>query len=219
MEVYGQLLALYMKHVRRMLSCRVELEIHRWVDVCVTFMEGVFGVSKFSARGKSSLLCTLWFLVNCYHGSRATSTPSYKSIVFRWSVFHQKPFQPEVSVCLCEWEREWMRFGASCVRRKKKPQPFMERCIHRVLFLFIRHVGTMLCVNIFTYSVAVCVLQAYSSQFVALIMFALLMCSDRISMQPRRREIIQGLKVLPGKHRVSHSVSVCLLDTHIVRGD
>lgn len=42
-------------------------------------------------------------------------------------------------------------------------------------------------------------LQAYTSQFVALIMFALLMCDDRISMQPRRREIIQGLRVLPGK--------------------
>uniref|UniRef100_A0A8C1U647 glutamine--fructose-6-phosphate transaminase (isomerizing) n=1 Tax=Cyprinus carpio TaxID=7962 RepID=A0A8C1U647_CYPCA len=39
--------------------------------------------------------------------------------------------------------------------------------------------------------------KAYTSQFVALIMFALLMCDDRISMQPRRREIIQGLKVLP----------------------
>ncbi|CAF90172.1 unnamed protein product, partial [Tetraodon nigroviridis] len=38
---------------------------------------------------------------------------------------------------------------------------------------------------------------AYTSQFVALIMFALLMCDDKISMQPRRREIIQGLKVLP----------------------
>lgn len=43
------------------------------------------------------------------------------------------------------------------------------------------------------------VLQAYTSQFVALIMFALLMCDDRISMQPRRREIIQGLRVLPGR--------------------
>lgn len=43
-------------------------------------------------------------------------------------------------------------------------------------------------------------LQAYTSQFVALIMFALLMCDDRISMQPRRREIIQGLRVLPGKY-------------------
>lgn len=135
MEVYGQLLALYMKHVRRMLSCRVELEIHRWVDVCVTFMEGVFGVSKFSARGKSSLLCTLWFLVNCYHGSRATSTPSYKSIVFRWSVFHQKPFQPEVSVCLCEWEREWMRFGASCVRRKKTPAIYGKMYSQSVVFV------------------------------------------------------------------------------------
>uniref|UniRef100_A0A8C1T983 glutamine--fructose-6-phosphate transaminase (isomerizing) n=1 Tax=Cyprinus carpio TaxID=7962 RepID=A0A8C1T983_CYPCA len=39
--------------------------------------------------------------------------------------------------------------------------------------------------------------KAYTSQFVALIMFALLMCDDRISVQPRRREIIQGLKVLP----------------------
>ncbi|KAK5910304.1 hypothetical protein CesoFtcFv8_004150 [Champsocephalus esox] len=39
--------------------------------------------------------------------------------------------------------------------------------------------------------------KAYTSQFVALIMFALLMSDDRISMQPRRREIIQGLRVLP----------------------
>uniref|UniRef100_A0A674F070 glutamine--fructose-6-phosphate transaminase (isomerizing) n=1 Tax=Salmo trutta TaxID=8032 RepID=A0A674F070_SALTR len=39
--------------------------------------------------------------------------------------------------------------------------------------------------------------KAYTSQFVALIMFALLMCDDRISMQPRRCEIIQGLRVLP----------------------
>lgn len=48
-------------------------------------------------------------------------------------------------------------------------------------------------------------LQAYTSQFVALIMFALLMCDDKISMQPRRREIIQGLKVLPGKSGHQHS--------------
>lgn len=47
-------------------------------------------------------------------------------------------------------------------------------------------------------------LQAYTSQFVALIMFALLMCDDKISMQPRRREIIQGLKVLPGKSSHQH---------------
>jgi len=54
-----------------------------------------------------------------------------------------------------------------------------------------------------------CLLQAYTSQFVALIMFALLMCDDRISVQPRRREIIQGLKVLPGK--LKHScVCVCV---------
>ncbi|CAN9515856.1 unnamed protein product [Ophioblennius macclurei] len=39
--------------------------------------------------------------------------------------------------------------------------------------------------------------KAYTSQFVALIMFALMMCDDKISMQARREEIIQGLKVLP----------------------
>ncbi|XP_068616905.1 glutamine--fructose-6-phosphate aminotransferase [isomerizing] 1 [Brachionichthys hirsutus] len=39
--------------------------------------------------------------------------------------------------------------------------------------------------------------KAYSSQFVALVMFALLISTDRISMQARRFEIIQGLKVLP----------------------
>ncbi|KAM8974277.1 glutamine--fructose-6-phosphate aminotransferase [isomerizing] 1 isoform 2-T2 [Pelodytes ibericus] len=39
--------------------------------------------------------------------------------------------------------------------------------------------------------------KAYTSQFVSLVMFALLVCDDRISMQERRREIMQGLKVLP----------------------
>jgi glucosamine--fructose-6-phosphate aminotransferase (isomerizing) len=39
--------------------------------------------------------------------------------------------------------------------------------------------------------------KAYTSQFVALVMFGLMMCDDRISMQKRRHEIIQGLKKLP----------------------
>ncbi|KAI3351813.1 hypothetical protein L3Q82_020646, partial [Scortum barcoo] len=39
--------------------------------------------------------------------------------------------------------------------------------------------------------------KAYTSQFVALIMFALMMSEDRLSLQPRRLEIINGLKVLP----------------------
>ena len=34
-------------------------------------------------------------------------------------------------------------------------------------------------------------------------MFGLMMCDDRISMQERRKEIIQGLKILPGrKHEI-----------------
>lgn len=40
--------------------------------------------------------------------------------------------------------------------------------------------------------------QAYTSQFIALVMFGLMMCEDRISMQKRRQEIIAGLKRLPG---------------------
>ncbi|XP_023229517.1 glutamine--fructose-6-phosphate aminotransferase [isomerizing] 2-like [Centruroides sculpturatus] len=40
--------------------------------------------------------------------------------------------------------------------------------------------------------------KAYTSQFISLVMFSLVMCEDRISMHPRRAEIIQGLKKLPG---------------------
>lgn len=39
--------------------------------------------------------------------------------------------------------------------------------------------------------------KAYTSQFISLVMFALVMCEDRISMQGRRNDIIQGLKNLP----------------------
>ncbi|KAK7111390.1 glutamine--fructose-6-phosphate aminotransferase [isomerizing] 2-like isoform X1 [Littorina saxatilis] len=39
--------------------------------------------------------------------------------------------------------------------------------------------------------------KAYTSQFISLVMFGLMFCEDRISMQERRREIIQGLKNMP----------------------
>uniref|UniRef100_A0A3B3QCC8 glutamine--fructose-6-phosphate transaminase (isomerizing) n=1 Tax=Paramormyrops kingsleyae TaxID=1676925 RepID=A0A3B3QCC8_9TELE len=39
--------------------------------------------------------------------------------------------------------------------------------------------------------------KAYTSQFVALIMFGLMMSEDRISLQKRRLEIINGLRILP----------------------
>jgi len=39
--------------------------------------------------------------------------------------------------------------------------------------------------------------KAYTSQILSLTMFALVMCEDRISLQARRSEIIQGLKDLP----------------------
>ncbi|KAK7506555.1 hypothetical protein BaRGS_00002030, partial [Batillaria attramentaria] len=41
--------------------------------------------------------------------------------------------------------------------------------------------------------------KAYTSQFIALVLFGLMFCEDRISMQARRREIIQGLKQLPAQ--------------------
>ncbi|VDP36052.1 unnamed protein product [Soboliphyme baturini] len=43
--------------------------------------------------------------------------------------------------------------------------------------------------------------KAYTSQIITLVMFALVMSEDRISMQPRRVEIIQALKKLPGQIR------------------
>ncbi len=39
--------------------------------------------------------------------------------------------------------------------------------------------------------------KAYTSQILSLTMFALVMSEDRISFQPRRRAIIEGLKRLP----------------------
>uniref|UniRef100_A0A671WP15 glutamine--fructose-6-phosphate transaminase (isomerizing) n=1 Tax=Sparus aurata TaxID=8175 RepID=A0A671WP15_SPAAU len=39
--------------------------------------------------------------------------------------------------------------------------------------------------------------KAYTSQFVALIMFALMLSEDRLSLQPRRLEIINSLRMLP----------------------
>ena len=39
--------------------------------------------------------------------------------------------------------------------------------------------------------------KAYTSQILSLMLFALVMSEDRISFQPRRRAIIEGLKQLP----------------------
>lgn len=43
--------------------------------------------------------------------------------------------------------------------------------------------------------------KAYTSQYISLVMFALVMCQDRISMKERRTEIIQGMKKLPEQIR------------------
>ncbi|KAG0653442.1 glutamine--fructose-6-phosphate transaminase (isomerizing), partial [Monosporozyma unispora] len=41
--------------------------------------------------------------------------------------------------------------------------------------------------------------KAYTSQYIALVMFALSLSDDRVSKQKRRGEIIQGLKLIPGQ--------------------
>ena len=42
--------------------------------------------------------------------------------------------------------------------------------------------------------------QAYTSQIIALVMFVLMVSEDLVSMQPRRKQIIDGLKQLPGTY-------------------
>lgn len=41
-------------------------------------------------------------------------------------------------------------------------------------------------------------IQAYTSQIIAMVMFALVLSADRISLQERRKEIIEALSRLPG---------------------
>eukprot|EP00092_Neocalanus_flemingeri_P027786 GFUD01030162.1.p1 GENE.GFUD01030162.1~~GFUD01030162.1.p1 ORF type:complete len:683 (+),score=142.50 GFUD01030162.1:58-2106(+) len=55
--------------------------------------------------------------------------------------------------------------------------------------------------------------KAYTSQFIALVMFALVMSEDRISLQPRRSEIIAGLRDLPNniKQVLDQDHKVCEL--------
>ena len=49
-------------------------------------------------------------------------------------------------------------------------------------------------------------LQAYTSQILAIVMFALKMSEDRLSMLPRRKEIIDGLKCLHGEYEISAAI-------------
>ena len=53
--------------------------------------------------------------------------------------------------------------------------------------------------------------QAYTSQFVSLVMFGLMMCDDKFSMQERRRQIIQGLKKLPGQQEPGKLILYCII--------
>lgn len=53
--------------------------------------------------------------------------------------------------------------------------------------------------------------KAYTSQFISLVMFALMMCEDRISIQPRRCEIIQGLKHLESQIKEVLKTDDCVL--------
>lgn len=58
--------------------------------------------------------------------------------------------------------------------------------------------------------------QAYTSQFISLVMFGLMMSEDRLSLQNRRHEIIRGLKALPGKCHNSCPVSSFWADSELI---
>ena len=59
------------------------------------------------------------------------------------------------------------------------------------------------------------IIQAYTSQYTALVMFGLMMSEDRVSIQPRRREIIDGLGKMPGEtHSHTHTLSLSVTHTH-----
>lgn len=47
--------------------------------------------------------------------------------------------------------------------------------------------------------------KAYTSQFLSLVMFALMMCEDKISMQPRRSEV-RDWNIFPEKKRTASRV-------------
>ncbi|XP_064393966.1 glutamine--fructose-6-phosphate aminotransferase [isomerizing] 2-like [Halichondria panicea] len=54
--------------------------------------------------------------------------------------------------------------------------------------------------------------KAYTSQFIALVMFALVMSEDRVSMQPRRRQIMDCLKIIPDLIRETLSLDSKISD-------
>lgn len=76
------------------------------------------------------------------------------------------------------WENE----GGQEAEREPRDLPLLHSCP--------MHSGPLA-------SAAICP-QAYTSQFISLVMFGLMMSEDRISLQDRRREIIHGLQSLPG---------------------
>jgi len=66
----------------------------------------------------------------------------------------------------------------------------------------------MLSVSFNVFIIVVSWTQAYTSQFIALVLFGLMMCEDKLSMIPRRLDIIKGLKNLPGLQTISRPCSL-----------
>lgn len=59
--------------------------------------------------------------------------------------------------------------------------------------------------------------KAYTSQFLALVMFGVMMAEDRISKQDRVRDIIQSLKIFPGnaEHQNFTYLNKCIMSLEL----
>ena len=59
--------------------------------------------------------------------------------------------------------------------------------------------------------------KAYTSQFISLVMFAVMMAEDRISKQDRIKEIVQGMKDLPGLLFVYKNVLINIYEVWLLQ--
>jgi len=96
-------------------------------------------------------------------------------------------------------------------------EPWHCTCIMKFTTIY-NIISTVLHSRLSSTSSVVFWLQAYTSQFLALTMFALMMSEDRISMQQRRKEIVEGMKQLPGEFmvwncKIKHFGLCCLKKT------
>ena len=132
----------------------------------------------------------------CYRVSAGTGQPGVSILWLGEIESLVCNFYLSVAACTLVWSDPFLRYT-----RIKRPTNKQARTHWFVTYWWnicdwIRMSEVAECLTSLTISVW---LQAYTSQFISLVMIGLMFCEDRISMQERRREIIQGLRALPGE--------------------